>query len=148
MEQRKIIKYRVPYKLFGIKTKTMEIHNLKTIQPYFDEVKAGRKTFEVRLNDRDFQVGDTLILCEYKPENKEYTGQEVEFDISYILSDFNGLHKDFVVLGLQDRRIGCKCRQNQKHGTTSIDCCNRCGKPTEEFWTNKNYTSVKFGSKK
>ncbi len=33
--------------------------------------------------------------------------------------------------------IKCKCTSEQKTGTTSIDCCNQCGKATEEFWTNK-----------
>lgn len=33
--------------------------------------------------------------------------------------------------------IGCTCKEEEKHGTTSIDCCNHCGKPTEDFWVNQ-----------
>ncbi len=32
--------------------------------------------------------------------------------------------------------IKCKCSENEKHGETSIMCCNHCGLPTEAFWTN------------
>lgn len=40
----------------------MKIHELKLDIKYFDEVKNGNKNFEIRKNDRDFQVGDTLEL--------------------------------------------------------------------------------------
>lgn len=40
-------------------------HKLKTITPYFSQIWEGKKTFEVRKNDRDFQPGDTLALKEY-----------------------------------------------------------------------------------
>lgn len=28
----------------------------------------------------------------------------------------------------------CNCTPEEQHGETSIMCCNRCGKPTEDFW--------------
>ena len=37
-------------------------HTLKCVQPFFNEVKAGRKTFELRLNDRFYQEGDLIEL--------------------------------------------------------------------------------------
>jgi len=37
-----------------------------------------------------------------------------------------------------ERGIGCSCRNDDKHGETSIMCCNRCGKPMEDFWTKQN----------
>ena len=37
-------------------------HVLKTVARYWDAVKSGEKTFEVRRNDRAFQTGDTLLL--------------------------------------------------------------------------------------
>ncbi len=40
------------------------IHELKTWSAYFNEVFMGHKTFEVRKADRDFKVGDKLILIE------------------------------------------------------------------------------------
>lgn len=40
----------------------MKIHELKLDIKYFDDVKSGKKNFEVRKNDRDFQVGDILKM--------------------------------------------------------------------------------------
>jgi ASC-1-like (ASCH) protein len=39
-----------------------QVHKLKTIGTYFDAVKRGEKTFDVRKNDRGFQTGDILGL--------------------------------------------------------------------------------------
>ena len=40
-------------------------HELKTIQPFFNQVVKGEKHFELRKHDRDYQVGDFLLLVEY-----------------------------------------------------------------------------------
>lgn len=37
-------------------------HELKTLPPFFEKVVSGEKTFEVRVNDRDYQAGDFLLL--------------------------------------------------------------------------------------
>jgi hypothetical protein len=80
----------------------MKTHNLKTIQPYFDEVKNGYKTFELRKNDRDFKVNDKLCLEEYCPVNKEYTGNEITVGVSYILKGgVYGLDKDSVIMSIK-----------------------------------------------
>lgn len=34
-------------------------------------------------------------------------------------------------------QIHCQCKESDKHGETSIMCCNDCGFPVEEFWTNE-----------
>ncbi|WP_444812245.1 DUF3850 domain-containing protein, partial [Streptococcus canis] len=39
---------------------------------YFEAIMDGTKTFECRYNDRDFKVGDELLLREYDPK-KGYT---------------------------------------------------------------------------
>lgn len=79
-----------------------KIHQLKTMTPFFEEVMAGTKTFELRKNDRDFRVGDILILKEYLPETKVFSGMEVRRQITYILSSFTGLEAGYVILGLRD----------------------------------------------
>jgi len=30
----------------------------------------------------------------------------------------------------------CTCHDSEKHGQTSVMCCNKCGLPDEEFWHN------------
>lgn len=42
----------------------IKVHRLKTKAPYFQQVRAGLKTAELRLNDREFQAGDVLELYE------------------------------------------------------------------------------------
>jgi len=62
-------------------------HDLKTWPEYFQAVKRGDKRFEIRKNDRDFRVGDTLRLLEYSPHGEVYSGDEVSRLVSFILDD-------------------------------------------------------------
>lgn len=44
-------------------------HRLKCWPHWFEEIRSGRKTFDVRsTSDRCFQAGDTLELFEWDPE--------------------------------------------------------------------------------
>lgn len=62
-------------------------HDLKLLPVYFHEVVLGKKTFEIRLNDRDFKVGDKIVLREFTGVECEYTGEFVEGEILFI-TDF------------------------------------------------------------
>ena len=44
------------------------IHEVKILPEYFDAVEKGVKTWEYRFNDRNYAVGDVLILHEWKDE--------------------------------------------------------------------------------
>ena len=80
----------------------MVVHELKTLNPFFDDVFFNRKEFEVRKNDRNFQVGDRLKLIELPPF-KQARQRFVLKDIKYILQGGQyGIDKDYVVLGLQE----------------------------------------------
>lgn len=57
-------------------------HELKTLTEYFEPVRAGIKRFEVRKNDRDFKVGDKLLLRDYDGAN--YIGRNVLVEVDYI----------------------------------------------------------------
>jgi len=81
----------------------MEQHELKTIQPYFDELVNGNKTFELRKNDRGFKIGDTLILREYLPKCNDYTLRSLNFVITHILENYQGIEKGYAILSI--RRI-------------------------------------------
>jgi hypothetical protein len=51
----------------------IHMHILKTDPKPFEDVWQYKKTFEVRKNDRNFKVGDELILKE-----TYYTGEEMK----------------------------------------------------------------------
>ena len=88
----------------------MKLHKLKLTQPYFDQVKYHNgkvenffKKFEVRKNDRDYQVGDLLLLLEYDPKTKEYLNDGYFTEINYILDLQESLgicNSEYVILGL------------------------------------------------
>lgn len=77
-------------------------HDLKTWQSYFHAVLDGRKMFEIRRDDRDFRVGDTIRLLETEYGSGNYTGREVRRVITYILrrEEDMGLIDGFAILSL------------------------------------------------
>lgn len=78
------------------------IHELKTWNEYFEEVFMGRKTFEVRKNDRNFKKGDLLILKEWNPKTEKYTGRIISRGVSYVLEGGQfGVEKGYVVIAIQ-----------------------------------------------
>ncbi len=77
-------------------------HELKVLPEYFEALVNGSKTFEIRKNDRNFQVGDWLLLKEWNPETEEYTGYSVLRYVSYILYDWQaGLKDGYCIMGLK-----------------------------------------------
>lgn len=84
------------------------MHELKIWPEFFEAVISGRKTFEVRKNDRFFCFGDTVVLREFVPdkvpyfngsikyEGPKYTGRQAAFMVGYIFH----LDGDFVVFSL------------------------------------------------
>jgi ASC-1-like (ASCH) protein len=63
----------------------MKEHYLKTWPEYLERVWSGQKTFELRKNDRDFQVGDRLILQGYDPHMNAMCGTDCIVKVVYIL---------------------------------------------------------------
>ena len=85
----------------------MKTHELKTDPGCFCMSFCGSKNFEIRKNDRDFKVGDLLMLKETSfsgdemKEGKplEYTGRVLSRRINYILPGGKyGLSPEFVVM--------------------------------------------------
>ncbi len=63
----------------------MAIIKKKITPKYFKLVKSGKKKFELRLADFKIQEGDTLILEEWNPGKKKYTGRKIKKKAKYIL---------------------------------------------------------------
>lgn len=81
-----------------------EIHILKTWPIYFDAVKRGEKTFEVRRDDRGFQKGDIVVLKRFDPTRAEILQENaptMEFRIGWILAGGQfGVEPGYVVMSL------------------------------------------------
>lgn len=65
--------------------RTQQHHKMKILPEYFTRVCAGQKNFEVRKDDRDVQVGDTVTLLEWHPETGFTGAVSRELHISYVL---------------------------------------------------------------
>ena len=74
------------------------IHELKILPEYFHAVKVGAKRFEVRKDDRPFEVGDVLRLREF--DGQKYTGEEVDVEVSYILRGSEYCKDGYCVLSI------------------------------------------------
>ena len=57
----------------------------KTWPSMFKKILTGKKTFDARLADFKIKNGDILVLREYDPIKKEYTGRIIEKKVSFIL---------------------------------------------------------------
>ncbi|GAA5139314.1 hypothetical protein GCM10023213_19800 [Prosthecobacter algae] len=89
----------------------MNTHTLKTDPELFDAVEAGLKTFEIRFDDRGYQVGDILRLRRTKYSAAEmktgkelaYDGREVLASVTKIVSGTEyGLHEGWVVMAIKE----------------------------------------------
>jgi hypothetical protein len=89
----------------------MKTHHIKSWPQYFEATLSGAKPFDLRKNDRDYQLGDLVVLQEWSPETQTYTGRETTRQITYVLSGGDtgwaegdeiirrGLHTTYVILG-------------------------------------------------
>ncbi len=87
----------------------MTTHFLKTDPAAFDEVEAGRKTYELRKDDRGFEIGDTLKLRKTRFTGEEmkagapleYTGDEGTRTILHVLrGPIYGLAENWAILSM------------------------------------------------
>lgn len=79
-------------------------HKLKIIHDYFNDIMFDNKNFEIRKNDRDYHVGDKLILKEWNPNQSRYTGNEITATVNYIHygNGEYGLAEGYCVMGLTE----------------------------------------------
>lgn len=86
----------------GVDIPERTVHHLKTRVVFFEAILSGAKNFEIRYNDRDFKVGDGLILQEWDDRNPmeegRYTSREAQRTITY-MTDFQQ-RPGYVVMGI------------------------------------------------
>jgi hypothetical protein len=107
----------------------MTTHDLKCTETFWDAVASGKKPFELRLNDRDYQVGDILLLRRYirdghydavhwiatlpagwvDPNGRTHIGgtkiadqaRTLKCEVTYLLDSYEGLKPGYVALGIK-----------------------------------------------
>lgn len=86
----------------GLIAQGYRVHRLKLSTQYFEDVKSGRKNFEIRFNDRSYDVNDILLLEEYDSLDKTYKDGFVVKRVKYTLADTEYVKEGYVALGLED----------------------------------------------
>jgi hypothetical protein len=61
----------------------------KVVPEYFKDLESGLKNFEARLNRFRCKAGDILVLREWDPQKKEYTGRFLKKGVKYVLKTKN-----------------------------------------------------------
>lgn len=82
-----------------IETEVKVTHQIKLGAEFFDDAAAGRKSFELRKNDRNYKEGDMLEMEEIKDGKK--TGRKCSKRIVYMMENFEGLEDGYCILGCE-----------------------------------------------
>jgi hypothetical protein len=88
----------------------MKTHEVKSWPDFFAPVYNGEKKFELRNNDRDYQVGDIIRMREFDDRAGKYTGRSITKKITYVLTStgagsippYHGLLHGYAILSLDD----------------------------------------------
>jgi len=86
------------------------VHRVKSWPRFFEAIRSGARTHELRKNDRSYEVGDILHLEEYDPDSGAYSGRTCYAEITSMTATHEpcavsaeGLHRDYCILSI--RRI-------------------------------------------
>lgn len=81
----------------------MRVHELKLNQKFEKAVWLGDKPFEIRKNDRDYQVGDRIRFHVVDDRGNAWASllDRITFEITYVLSGW-GLEEGYVALGIRE----------------------------------------------
>lgn len=83
-------------------TGAANVHHLKVWPQYFDAIVLHGKRFEVRKADRNYQVGDRLVLNAWDPMEQAYTGHGCNGTINYIMpGGQHGIAEGYAVIGFK-----------------------------------------------
>jgi ribosomal protein S17 len=59
-------------------------HEKKVWPEYFQKISDGKKTYELRLANWECNEGDNLVLREWDPKTKKFTGRTIEKKVTYV----------------------------------------------------------------
>ena len=89
-------------------------HEIKIYKEYADAIISGEKTFELRLNDRHYMLGDKIHFYEVsdgRPVKHPITDKL--YEITYILYantlGFGGLKEDWCIFAIKEIEATDEC---------------------------------------
>lgn len=100
----------------GVRFFQSDLHEVKSWTHLFRPLIEGKKKHDIRdMRERDYKVGDLLLLKEFDMAKGEYTGHYAEALITYITDkevpcafSSSVLDRNFGILSLQIRDIGAE----------------------------------------
>lgn len=85
--------------------KMPKIHELKVHPDVWDDLWSGIKTWEYRVNDRNYEVGDVLYLRKIDPKTGNFTAGPCDYlhkRVTYILYGPSfGIHDEYCIMSIQ-----------------------------------------------
>lgn len=86
------------------------LHEIKILDAYADAILDGRKTFEVRLNDRGYNAGDKVQFNVIYSDGCSFSAHPLNnkiYEITYVHSGI-GLEPNYVVFGIKPEKCDKK----------------------------------------
>jgi hypothetical protein len=78
-------------------------HDLKIDPKEFEAIESGAKRFELRLNDRNYALGDFLCLREFDRGSVKYTGRSLTVSVTHIKpGDGAAVSDRYVVMSISE----------------------------------------------
>lgn len=79
-------------------------HTLKIKPIFYLDIISGKKTFEIRKNDRDYKVGDLIKFVDTNGNDFQQVFEQNLYEITYILThaDFEPIPEDYVVFSIKE----------------------------------------------
>jgi len=86
----------------------MKTHYLKIESKWLYRLHSGRKTCEVRKNDRDYQTGDEIIFTEVPNEKGGVVITSADakhlYKITHVLTCCDGLQEGYCILSIKPKK--------------------------------------------
>ena len=79
------------------------VHHLKILPTYYHETVTGKKKSQLRKNDRDYRIGDTLCLHEWDEELQIFTGPQANVLVTDKIEDCEGLMPGYCILSVEQK---------------------------------------------
>lgn len=74
-----------------------KVHQIRLASMYFDDIVSGKKTFELRKNDKEYKEGDFLEMLEFA--DGKNTGRSVKVLVTYLLENYTGIEDGYCIMG-------------------------------------------------